>query len=67
VVFQIGVSPVPIDVLTAIDAVSFDEAWHDRVTTAFDDEPVTLRQRTGSWAPSVAAPRTAPGLSDQPP
>jgi hypothetical protein len=30
-VFQIGVAPVRIDILTAIDGVSFDEAWPERV------------------------------------
>ena len=29
--FQIGVAPQRIDVLTSIDAVDFDEAWPDRV------------------------------------
>lgn len=31
-VFQIGVVPRRIDLLTAIDAVSFDEAWPERVS-----------------------------------
>jgi Nucleotidyl transferase of unknown function (DUF2204) len=30
-VFQIGVAPLRIDVITAIDGVSFDEAWSGRV------------------------------------
>lgn len=30
VVFQIGVAPVRIDILTGIDGVSFDEAWTNR-------------------------------------
>jgi hypothetical protein len=30
-VFQIGVAPVRIDILTQIDGVSFDEAWAERV------------------------------------
>jgi len=30
VVFQIGVAPVRIDVLTGIDGVAFDEAWLER-------------------------------------
>ncbi len=32
-VFQIAVNPVRIDILTAIDGVSFDEAWSARVST----------------------------------
>jgi hypothetical protein len=30
-VFQIGVAPVRIDILTGIDGVSFDDAWSRRV------------------------------------
>jgi hypothetical protein len=30
-VFQIGVAPVRIDILTRIDAVEFDEAWREKV------------------------------------
>jgi hypothetical protein len=32
-VFQIGVAPHRVDVLTAIDGVSFDDAWPRRATT----------------------------------
>lgn len=32
-VFQIGVAPVRIDILTKIDAVEFDEAWREKVAT----------------------------------
>jgi hypothetical protein len=38
-VFQIGVPPLRIDVITAIDAVSFDEAWATKLTTKFADQP----------------------------
>ena len=31
VVFQIGVAPVRIDILTSIDGVEFDDAWADRI------------------------------------
>lgn len=34
-VFQIGVAPLRIDVLTGIDAVEFDEAWPSRLMTRF--------------------------------
>ena len=30
-IFQIGVPPVRIDVITAIDGVEFDDAWSDRM------------------------------------
>ena len=35
IVFQIGVPPVRIDVLTEIDGLAFDEAWPNRVSTTF--------------------------------
>jgi hypothetical protein len=41
-VFQIGVAPLRIDVLTAIDGVSFDEAWSDRFTARFAEQPVPV-------------------------
>ncbi|MGQ0544273.1 MAG: hypothetical protein ACT4P3_02950 [Betaproteobacteria bacterium] len=41
-VFQIGVAPLRIDILTAIDAVQFDEAWTDRVSATFAGEKVAV-------------------------
>ena len=37
VVFQIGVPPVRIDVVTSIDGVSFEDAWPARLRARFDD------------------------------
>lgn len=36
-VFQIGVAPIRIDILTSIDGVDFDEAWPGRVDTLLGD------------------------------
>ena len=36
-IFQIGVPPVRIDVLTAIDGVEFEEAWNTRIRARFAD------------------------------
>jgi hypothetical protein len=36
-VFQIGLPPLRIDLLTVIDGVSFDEAWSKRLQTKFAD------------------------------
>jgi hypothetical protein len=38
-VFQIGVAPLRIDVITAIDGVEFSEAWAERLETRFGGEP----------------------------
>ncbi len=42
VVFQIGVAPNRIDVLTGIDGVSFQEAWRDRQETSYSDQRVPV-------------------------
>ena len=36
-IFQIGLPPLRIDVLTDIDGVEFEEAWPDRVEASFGD------------------------------
>jgi hypothetical protein len=41
-VFQIGIAPLRIDVLTSIDGVAFDEAWSDRLTARFAGLPVPV-------------------------
>lgn len=38
VVFQIGIEPNRIDVLTAIDGVSFERAWTSRADATYGDE-----------------------------
>jgi hypothetical protein len=45
-IFQIGVAPLRIDVLTAIDGVQFDEAWPERVQVKFEDQPVAVLSRS---------------------
>jgi len=40
VVYQIGVAPVRIDILTEITAVDFREAWKNRVASSFFGVPV---------------------------
>lgn len=45
VVFQIGVAPVRIDVLTQISAVEFDDAWQDRVRTSYLGVRVSVLSR----------------------
>lgn len=42
IVFQIGVAPLRIDVLTRIDAVEFSEAWASRLTVKFAGESVSV-------------------------
>jgi hypothetical protein len=45
VVFQIGVEPIRIDILTAIDGMNFDDAWSGRVLSEFGAQPVFVLSR----------------------
>ncbi len=56
--FQIGVEPVRIDVITAIDAVEFDEAWTDRLETRYADQAVGVLSREMLIRNKRAAGRT---------
>jgi hypothetical protein len=42
VVFQIGVEPIRIDILTAVDGLTFEEAWTNRLRTRFADQPAAV-------------------------
>lgn len=44
-VYEIGVAPIRIDILTAIDGVTFDEAWPRRVGSSYGDQPVQVISR----------------------
>ena len=44
-VFQIGVSPRRIDILTSIDGVTFDEAWPERVEVTVEGVSITVISR----------------------
>lgn len=39
-IFQIGVAPLRIDVMTSIDGVAFTDAWEARVAGTFGGQPV---------------------------
>ena len=41
-IFQIGIAPNRIDILTSIDGVQFDEAWPRRVHSSYGDVPIAL-------------------------
>jgi len=45
IVFQMGVPPNRIDVITAIDGVGFDEAWAGREATTYGDQPIHVLGR----------------------
>jgi len=44
-IFQIGIPPVRIDVITSIDGVDFEEAWPERVFSEYDDQRVHVLSR----------------------
>lgn len=41
-IFQIGVAPNRIDVITSIDGVAFDEAWPRRVRSSYGLVPIAI-------------------------
>ena len=45
VIFQVGVSPRRVDVLTTIDGVEFATAWQDRLTASLGDLDVPVLSR----------------------
>lgn len=45
IVFQIGVAPIRIDIITAIDGVTFEEAWPARVLSRYGDQPINVLSR----------------------
>jgi len=42
IVFQFGMAPARVDVITSIDAVTFADAWNDRVETRLDDIAISI-------------------------
>src|SRR5215207_8793474 len=58
IVFQIGVAPIRIDVITAIDGVEFTEAWANRMITKFDDQPASVLSKEDLIRNKRAAERT---------
>ena len=45
VVFQIGVAPVRIDIVTSVDGLEFEDAWRRRVETRFAGVPAFVLAR----------------------
>lgn len=41
-IFQIGVAPIRIDIVTEIDGVEFEEAWPERLQTSFADQTTSV-------------------------
>jgi hypothetical protein len=44
-IFQIGVEPIRIDIITAIDGVEFSDAWGERVQARFADQDAAVLSR----------------------
>jgi hypothetical protein len=44
-IFQIGVEPIRIDVITAIDGVEFPDAWSQRISARFADQEAAVLSR----------------------
>ena len=44
-IFQIGIEPVRVDIITSIDGVDFGEAWPDRISADYGDQSVSVISR----------------------
>jgi hypothetical protein len=42
IVFQMGMPPNRIDIVTSIEGVRFDEAWPDRVQASYGDQSISV-------------------------
>jgi hypothetical protein len=58
VIFQIGVEPIRIDLLTVIDGVQFDEAWAERMISQYGDQPVGVLSREHLMKNKLTVART---------
>lgn len=45
IVFQMGVAPVRIDILTSVSGITFDDAWPERVSSRYGDLPIPILSR----------------------
>jgi len=57
IVYQIGLPPARIDILTAISGVTFDEAWASRETTDLEEAPIWFIGRAAFLRNKAAAGR----------
>lgn len=57
ITFQIGVEPVRIDIITAVDGLTFEQAWRNRVTAEYGGVPVPVLSRTDLIANKRASGR----------
>ena len=56
-IFQIGVPPIRIDIITSIEGVEFADAWRDRVHAKFGGVPAAVLSVTHLIANKTAAGR----------
>ena len=45
ITFQIGIEPVRIDIITAVDGLTFEPAWQNRITSEYGGERVFVVSR----------------------
>ena len=44
-IFQIGVPPLGVEIITSIDGVEFADVWPERVSAEYADQPVHVLSR----------------------
>ena len=63
--YQLGVSPVRIDILTSVSGVEFDAAWENKASFDFDGVPVAVLGREDLIAAKRASARPQDNLDVQ--
>lgn len=61
IVFQIGIEPVRIDILTSIDGVDFEGAWQRRVQVDIEDQTLPVLGRDDLIRKARRRTATGPG------
>jgi hypothetical protein len=57
IVFQMGIPPLRIDILTSVSGVSFEEAWPARVRSYYGQQPIQVLSREHLIKNKLAAGR----------
>jgi len=57
ITFQIGIAPVRIDIITAVDGLEFEPSWQNRIASEYGGEPVFVLSRADLIANKRASAR----------
>jgi hypothetical protein len=56
-VCQIGIEPNRVDILMAVNGLRFEDAWAHRVSSTYEDQPISVLSLEDTLASKLAASR----------